>query len=129
MLALTGLIVLAIMIATWRFARSTTAPLAELVGAAEAIARGEYGQRVTPRSADEIGQLAVTFNAMGERIATAHRELEQKIDALDTEVAQRVAAETELRQALTEIKTLAGAIQSRDLSGVHGSPPGDSPGR
>lgn len=57
-----------------------TRPLNQLNKAAELIARGEYGSRVPIVSTDEIGELARTFNRMGdqllETIQALHHEKE-----------------------------------------------------
>jgi two-component system sensor histidine kinase ResE len=57
-----------------------TRPLNQLNKAADLIARGEYGSRVPIVSTDEIGELARTFNRMGdqllETIQALHHEKE-----------------------------------------------------
>ncbi|RAV18563.1 sensor histidine kinase [Paenibacillus contaminans] len=55
-----------------------TRPLVQLKQAAVDITQGEYGIRVAPLTSDEIGELANTFNHMGER-------LEQTVKALNHE--------------------------------------------
>nr|WP_275983790.1 ATP-binding protein [Paenibacillus hamazuiensis] len=55
-----------------------TQPLLQLKKAADLITLGEYGTRVPITSTDEIGELAKTFNHMGE-------ELEETIKALNHE--------------------------------------------
>lgn len=52
-----------------------TKPLAALTDASEAIAAGDYGQRVTTSRSDEIGRLATAFNAMVSRIQDAQERL------------------------------------------------------
>jgi two-component system sensor histidine kinase ResE len=63
-----------------------TRPLNQLNKAAELIARGEYGSRVPIVSSDEIGQLARTFNRMGdqllETIQALHHEKEHLTSVL-----------------------------------------------
>ncbi|PYR20640.1 MAG: hypothetical protein DMF94_11060 [Acidobacteria bacterium] len=59
-------------------ARITT-PLFQLTQASEAMAGGEYSRRVTVSRRDELGRLAVAFNAMSERVEHAHRELEERV--------------------------------------------------
>jgi PAS domain S-box-containing protein len=54
-------------------------PLSELTHASEAIAGGEYSRRVHITRRDEIGRLAVVFNAMTERVEHAHRDLEERV--------------------------------------------------
>jgi signal transduction histidine kinase len=54
-------------------AHGMTYPLREMVGAARAMARGEYGRRVTATSRDEVGELARAFNAMAAELAETDR--------------------------------------------------------
>jgi two-component system, OmpR family, sensor histidine kinase BaeS len=49
--------------------RRVTAPLEELADAAEEVARGNLDVRVAPRSGDEVGALALAFDAMAARLA------------------------------------------------------------
>ena len=44
-----------------RLARGMTSPLREMAEATQAMARGDYDQRVTATSNDEVGRLAVAF--------------------------------------------------------------------
>jgi signal transduction histidine kinase len=54
-------------------ARGMTSPLREMAGAAAAMARGDYGRRVTATSRDEVGELARAFNAMAAELAEVDR--------------------------------------------------------
>jgi signal transduction histidine kinase len=54
-------------------AHGMTFPLREMVAAARAMARGEYGRRVTATSRDEVGELARAFNAMAAELAEVDR--------------------------------------------------------
>ena len=59
------------LVVTQILARGMTSPLREMTAAARAMAAGDYSQRVTATSRDEVGQLAITFNAMAEDLASA----------------------------------------------------------
>ena len=48
-----------------------TSPLREMTAAARRMAGGDYGQRVTATSSDEVGDLARAFNAMAADLASA----------------------------------------------------------
>jgi signal transduction histidine kinase len=50
-----------------------TSPLREMAAAASAMARGDYGRRVTASSRDEVGDLARAFNAMAAELADVDR--------------------------------------------------------
>jgi signal transduction histidine kinase len=54
-------------------AHGMTYPLREMVTAARAMSRGDYGRRVTATSRDEVGELARAFNAMAGELADADR--------------------------------------------------------
>ena len=54
-------------------AHGMTFPLREMVTAARAMARGDYGRRVTATSRDEVGELARAFNSMAGELAQVDR--------------------------------------------------------
>ena len=91
-------------------ARGMTAPLREMAAAAEAMARGEHGQRVTPRGHDEVAHLAEAFNAMS-------AELEQT-DRLRRELVANVAH---------ELRTPLAALQASLENIVDGVQPPNGP--
>jgi PAS domain S-box-containing protein len=80
-------------------ARITT-PLQELTDAAEAIAAGNYHERVHPRRKDEIGRLGTAFNSMAEQVHGAQRELEARVEQ---RTAKLVEAGAELEKNLAEL--------------------------
>ena len=78
---------------TQLLARGMTSPLREMTAAARRMARGEYDQRVTATSHDEVGELARAFNTMAadlgavdarrrELVATVSHELRTPVSAL-----------------------------------------------
>ncbi|MFT5124977.1 MAG: two-component system NtrC family sensor kinase [Kiritimatiellia bacterium] len=62
--------------------RRATAPLKSLQENVEAVGRGEFDRKVPADSADEIGQLANSFNQMTENLDQSKRELETTRDRL-----------------------------------------------
>ena len=54
-------------------AHGMTSPLREMVAAARAMEKGDYGRRVTASSRDEVGELARAFNSMVEELAEVDR--------------------------------------------------------
>jgi signal transduction histidine kinase len=54
-------------------AHGMTYPLREMVGAARAMARGDYTLRVTATSRDEVGELARAFNSMAAELDEVDR--------------------------------------------------------
>ncbi|MFG1862601.1 DUF4153 domain-containing protein [Microbispora bryophytorum] len=55
-------------------ARGMTRPLREMAAAAQTIAKGRYGLRVSATSRDEVGELARAFNAMAADLAEVDRQ-------------------------------------------------------
>lgn len=100
-----------------RLAQRLSAPLAELSAAAGGIASGDFSAQVPVRSQDEVGVLVGAFNHMAGEVARSQVQLRNKITELNGEIAERQALEAhreeliaELRQAMSEIKSLRGII-------------------
>ena len=92
-------------------ARAITKPVGQLVGATHALASGELHVRAPEGAKDEIGALAVSFNAMANELETQHRTLEKQVEertaALRTANAQLVRA--------SSAKTAFIAMMSHEL--------------
>jgi HD-GYP domain-containing protein (c-di-GMP phosphodiesterase class II) len=82
-------------------ARRITSPLQVLAQSSQAIARGDFSQRVHLKSRTEIGELAATFNTMSE-------ELEQFVEDL------KRAADENKALFMGSIQMLAGAVDEKD---------------
>jgi HD-GYP domain-containing protein (c-di-GMP phosphodiesterase class II) len=82
-------------------ARRITSPLQVLARSSQAIARGDFSQRVHVKTRTEIGELATTFNTMSE-------ELEQFVEDL------RRAADENKNLFMGSIQMLAGAVDEKD---------------
>jgi signal transduction histidine kinase len=92
-------------------ARGMTSPLREMAAAARRIADGDWSQRVTDTSADEVGELARAFNAMATELAMVDRmrrdlvanvshELRTPISALQARLENLVDGVEEARPEL-----------------------------
>ena len=92
-------------------ARAITKPVGQLVGATHALASGELHVRAPEVAKDEIGALAVSFNAMANELETQHRTLEKQVEertaALRSANAQLVRA--------SSAKTAFIAMMSHEL--------------
>lgn len=111
MLTGTALAIVAALIVSRRLTR----PLGALVHGVQAIAAGNYGQKVAVTGRDEVAELAQAFNDMAARLARskeleAQIRLQQRLSALG-EVAVGIAHE--VRNPLGIIKTSAELIQKR----------------
>ena len=69
-------------------ARSTTKPLAELGDAATRIAGGDLTTRIGVRSKDEVGRLAIAFNAMTDDLQGYIGQLQASRDELQSGLAR-----------------------------------------
>jgi len=80
--------------------RRITHPIADLIGAAQEIAGGNFDQRIVASTRDELEELAEQFNLMANQLQESYEDLER-----------RVASRT---QELATLNTLA-AVVSRSL--------------
>ncbi|MFV2100530.1 sensor histidine kinase [Micromonospora sp. LOL_024] len=102
MLALIGaLVVVAAVAAAVPLSRVLTGSLTRVVEATEAIRRGQGDARVEVKSPAEIAELATSFNAMADELATVERRRRQQT----ADVAH------ELRSPLTTIRNYVDALQ------------------
>ena len=101
-----------------------TAPLTSMRQVAEAIADGDYGQRVQARSMDEIGALASAFNRMGvqleERMRTITEDRSKLLTILGGMVEGVVAVDRERR--VVHLNRGAGRILAVDPATSEGRP-------
>lgn len=77
----------------WFFVQRTMAPLLELRDSAEAVGRGDFSRRVTVRSHDECGKLAMAFNHMTENVQQSQTQLQQTVLTLKNTRSQLVQSE------------------------------------
>ena len=90
-------------------ARGMTSPLREMASAARRMAEGDWSQRVTDTSADEVGELARAFNAMAAELAA--------VDRMRTDLIANVSH---------ELRTPISALQARLENLVDGVEPADA---
>jgi two-component system NtrC family sensor kinase len=73
-------------------------PVRELIAGTKRVAAGNLEHRLTVHSADELGELAASFNKMTADLARAHAEITAWTRTLEERVAKKTA---ELEQAYT----------------------------
>ncbi|MCC2636462.1 MAG: narX [Moraxellaceae bacterium] len=71
--------VMVLLIGMYELESGVIRPLHELVEANEKFRSGEFSARVDYRSEDELGKLALSFNAMASTIEESHRTLESRV--------------------------------------------------
>jgi signal transduction histidine kinase len=73
----------------WLLSRRTTHPLTSLTAAAQAMAAGDYSQRVRIDRGDEIGVLASSFNSMAQQVSDMHAAMEAKVNERTAQLQAR----------------------------------------
>jgi signal transduction histidine kinase len=90
----TGVLLLAALIlaslAGLLLARRMVGPIRALRAGAERIGGGDFAQRISIDTGDELEALADQFNEMGSRLQESYADLEQKVELRTRELAQSV---------------------------------------
>ena len=105
---------LAVGAAVWLL-RSKLQPLSDLVRQAEALGAGDLSARLNVSSHDEIGQLARSFNQMGEALSTMVSHIRKAAEEVNSR-AQALSglsggAYDGMEQQSGEITSMAGAVE------------------
>ena len=110
-----GGIVLAILLSSWAAAR-VTRPIEQLANAAQEVAAGNWNVRVEVNGADELGQLADSFNRMTtELLGQKERLVQAERVAAWRELARRLAHE--LKNPLFPLQlTMENLVRARQQS-------------
>jgi PAS domain S-box-containing protein len=109
------------MAATFGISTYLTRPLRLMVTTAEQIAEGDISHRAPIQSKDEVGQFAQSFNTMVEKLESAqialeeiNLSLEQRVKErtreLELEIAERLKTEQALQQSETRKKGILEAL-------------------
>ena len=85
-------------------ARSIARPVTRVTHASEAMAHGQYDQKIEVEGRDEIGRLATSFNAMASQVSRSHRMMRDLL----ANVAH------ELKTPLTSIQGFSQALVDGD---------------
>lgn len=84
--------VLILLIGMYELQTNVITPLQYLMSAAERFRDGDHSARVEFQSEDELGQMALSFNAMADAIEESHRTLESRVALKTANLAQANAA-------------------------------------
>ena len=82
--------------------RSVTRPLDTMAGAAEAIARGEYDQRVPQEGPDEVQRVAGSFNSMAAQVKATQQAQRDFVANVSHDLKTPLTAITGWSQALID---------------------------
>jgi signal transduction histidine kinase len=97
-------------------ARGIIQPVLNLNVAAKRFADGDWDQTLPTERSDELGDLAKSFNRMGDQVKKAFHELEEINATLEQRVAERTA---ELSRAYEDLKaSQAQLVQSEKMASL-----------
>lgn len=97
-------------------ARTITKPIKEMRRQAQTIARGDFSQNVNVYGKDEIGQLAVSFNDMNDRLRHSYATVEEeqrKLTSVLENMSDGVIA-TDVNGMITLMNEPAGILLGRN---------------
>lgn len=84
LISVSGLVILLIIPVLLGISKMILKPLDYLVQAAHRIEQGEFVSRIPVESTTELAVLTETFNRMSQKVGTARKELEKKVEELET---------------------------------------------
>jgi signal transduction histidine kinase/putative methionine-R-sulfoxide reductase with GAF domain len=89
--------------------RRITQPIAELIGAAQEVAGGNFGQTIRAKTGDEIEELAEQFNLMAAQLQESYANLERKVADRTRELSTLLEVSRNVASIL-ELEPLLGLI-------------------
>ncbi|HBY96094.1 MAG TPA: hypothetical protein DEP84_19415 [Chloroflexi bacterium] len=90
--------------------RRITRPIADLIGAAQAVAAGNFGQTISAPSGDELEELAKQFNLMSAQLQESYAHLERKVTGRTRELATLNAIAAVVSRSLDLAEILQNAL-------------------
>ncbi len=90
--------------------RRITQPITQVIRAAQEIAGGRFGRRITAPTGDEMEELAKQFNRMASQLEASYAYLEQKVADRTKELATLNAISAQASHSLDLKEILNGAL-------------------
>ena len=92
-------------------ARRMVGPIQALRVGAERIGGGDFSQRISIRTGDELEGLANQFNDMGARLQESYADLENKVEQRTAELKESLEQQTATSEVLEIISSSAGNLE------------------
>ena len=109
-IVLLGALVFA-MLAGMFLARRMVGPIQALRAGAERIGGGDFAQRISIKTGDELEGLANQFNDMGSRLQESYADLENKVELRTAELSESLEQQTATSEVLETISSSAGELE------------------
>jgi len=92
-------------------ARRMVGPIQALRAGAERIGGGDFAQRISIKTGDELEGLANQFNDIGSRLQESYADLENKVEQRTAELSESLEQQTATSEVLQVISSSAGELE------------------
>ncbi len=92
-------------------ARRMVGPIQVLRAGAERIGSGDFAQRISIKTGDELEGLADQFNDMGARLQESYADLEKKVESRTAELTESLEQQTATSEVLQVISSSPGELK------------------